>query len=333
MKRTYMTLLLAAMTALGGAGCSGLECGAGTVEKVDPATGRAQCVAASATSIPCDVDGGAQIVGGVCQGDPGQFPTCGAGTTLDPASGTCVATDDGSTTRPPPCPKPDADHICVNGVVRFLVDGSYTAGTAFEVRAYDPIAFLYAPDDTEPLATTTTDAKGTYVLPDLTPPGTGLIAIAVIDPATDHQYVLSAAGAKDLQGGQSYQVDPYAVPATLVADWDTQAGYTGSDGFVGQGAYVALFMDGPGDGAHPVAGVTLTFGNAPAPDRFYFSGSRATLETSLTATDGATGSAVQRVTSGMLGSYSGSGGGITWEQVLGSSTSNVVFVQRFQPAP
>lgn len=333
MTRVYEMTLLTALAALVGAGCSSLECGPGTVEKVDPATGRAQCVAASATSIPCDVDGGAQIVGGVCQGDPGKFPTCGAGTVLDPASGTCVATDDGSTTRPPPCPTPDANHICVNGVVRFLVDGNYTAGTTFEVRAYDPIAFLFMPDTTAPLATTTTDAKGTYVLPNLSPPGTGLIAVAVIDPGTNHQYALSAAGAKDLQGGKSYQVDPYAVPASVVAGWDTQAGYGGADGFVGKGAYVALFMSGPGDSAHPVEGVTLTFGNMPAPDRFYFGSDRATLDSSLTATGAATGSAVQRVTPGMLGSYSGSGGGITWEQVLGSSTSGVVFVQRFQPAP
>ena len=49
------------------------------------------------------------------------------------------------------------------------------------------------------------------------------------------------------------------------------------------------------------------------------------------ATDASTGCGIQ-VISESLGSYSGMGGGVaTWEQVLGTSVPNVIFLQKFYP--
>ncbi len=66
----------------------------------------------------------------------------------------------------------------LNGVVRYLKDGSYTKGKVFAVRAYDPFAFL-GNTSVAPLATGMTDANGTYILPSVDVPGLGTIAVAV----------------------------------------------------------------------------------------------------------------------------------------------------------
>ena len=143
------SLALAAACALLAAGCKSVECGAGTVEKVDPVTTAVQCVPAvngQGPAIPCDVDAGARLVGGICQGDPSQYPTCGPGTIVDEKTGACVPGMNTGTPTPPPCAKPsDPKKMCLNGVVRMLKDFSFTKGRQLEVRAYDPFAFLVVP--------------------------------------------------------------------------------------------------------------------------------------------------------------------------------------------
>ena len=312
--------------------CSSIECGKGTIERVDPATQKAECVPADnagATPIPCNLDGGARLIGGVCEGDPTQYPSCGAGTTLDVKSGTCVPMGGGNPT-PPPCSKPSGNNVCINGVVRYLKDGAYTKGKVLSIRAYDPFAFL-GNTMVKPLATGTTDANGTYILPSVEVPGLGTIAVAVTDVGGPTDFPLSASGAQNLAAGGINQVDLFAVESSTLKAWDQQLGFSGADTFEEHGAYLGIFVSGAATDSPFVPGVTMTFGGVEASDQFFFKGDRLTIDKTAKTTDAATGSSVQRV-SGGLGTYSGSGGGIAkWESGPGTSVKGVVFVQVFHP--
>jgi hypothetical protein len=317
------------LAALSQAGCNGITCGAGTEQKIDPMTGNTICVSTAA-------NGGEQcgantmLMGGVCVGfDPSK--ACGPGTKFDPASKTCIGAGP-TPCEPPPCPTPDAAHICVHGSVHFLKDGTCTAGTPLLVAAYDPLAFLGG--STTPITTVMTDATGSFVVPNVTPPGTNLIALAVTDasgmPTT---YILSASGQNNLAGGQTYSLDLWAIEKTTVAAWDTQAGLSGGNTFEMEGAYLARFVD---KNNMPVAGVELTLGPnvLPPTEAFYFKGATAgdmsTLDKTATMTDANTGAVIDLWGGHSLGPmYSGMGGGQTWPAVLGASIANVIFVQTF----
>ena len=324
-------------------GCSaGITCGAGTVQKTDD-QGNQTCVAPSAAGIPCDAaDGGtAHLVGDVCVGDPAHFPMCGSGTHLDKASNSCLPDANADPCKAPPCTAGDTGGppmgmgFCVNGVVRYLKDDSCTAGKVFEVRAYDPFAFLADPKNAMPSQVVMTDANGGYKLSNIVDmTGQKLVAIAVIDPADangKHTFILAGSGAQNVMGGGSYRVDLSAIELGLVAMWDAQAGLNGAESFESVGGYLARFYTGA-DEKMRAAGVQLTFEVKPAPKTFYFKGNVSTIDTSLMATDAATGTALQRVeASGKLGFYSGLGGGVTWEKAPGASVPGVIFVQRFHP--
>lgn len=324
----------AAAPALLAAGCRAVECGPGTVEKVDPQTNGVQCVPqtnALGANTPCNLDAGARVVGNRCEGDPAQFPSCGPGTVADPKTNTCVPAG-GGTPIPPPCSKPaDPKKMCINGVVRYLKDFSYTRGRTLEVRAFDPFAFLANPQSL-PIAVARTDANGTYILPEVEAPGLGTIAVAVTDIGGPNELPLSGSGAKDVVGGGLYQVDLFAVEKSLVTGWDEQLSFVGADTFRARGAYVGIFVNGPNTDSPPVAGVTMTYAGKPAPDQYFFKRDRATIDGTAKTTDTATGSALQRI-SASLGTYSGTGGGVSqWESGPGTSVPGVVFVQVFHPA-
>ena len=333
-RRFALSLLLPLALA---AGCQqSLTCGAGTVQKTDD-QGNQSCVAPSASGIACDSpDGGtARLVGGVCMGDPGSFPTCGGGTHLDKASNLCLPDKNADACMAPPClPADMAMGFCVNGVVRYLKDESCTAPKVFEVRAYDPFAFLNNPN-VMPEQVVMTDANGGYKLTNLVDmTGQALVAIAVIDPAADpknHMFILSGSGAQSVMNGKSYRVDLYAIELGLVAMWDAQAGLNGPESFEAVGGYLARFYSAA-DEKMLVPGVQLTLGAKPAPKTFYFKGNLSTIDKSLMATD-AIGTAIQRVAMpGDLQNYSGMGGGNTWQIAPGASAAGVIFVQRFHPA-
>lgn len=312
------------------AGCDGLVCGPGTEKKVD-ALGHPACVLPSATDTPCNADAGAVLVGGVCVGDKNKFPTCGPGTRLDVASNQCLPDVIVPCMTPPSCTAGDKNTgFCVHGVVRYLKDDSCTAPKTLEVRAYEPFSFLSDPKNAKPIAVSMTDANGGYKFGNLARNdfGQGIVAIAVVDPGGPSTYVLSGSGAANVSNGNEYRVDPFAVEATLVASWDTQAGLAGNGTFEVNGAYLARFYLDAAE-TMPAAGVKLTESGMPA-TAFYFKGALTTIDKTLMATD-ASGAAILKPIG--LPTFSGTGGGVAkWEGVQGASTAGVVFIQKFHPA-
>lgn len=322
-------------------GCSNLACGDGTEQFYDTKTGKTTCVAPSSDAgVTCAPP--AMIVGGVCTASGAQF--CGTGTKLDQDAGVCVSTNMmmmGGNPTPPDCPTPKSGTFCINGVVRFLKDDSFTKGTTLEVRAYDPLGFLSNPSGTPPQKTVQTDANGTFVMPDLVDQsGMGLIALAVTDVGGPKTYILSGSALNMIAAGGKYRLDLFAVEAAMVAGWDTQAG-VGAGKFETDGVYVARFRDGTPTSdestTHPIGGVVATNNGAPATPQFFFKGDFATIDKTLAATDDKTGGAL--ISPASLTNYSGTGGSaggdggapITWPMVLGASTGGVVFVQNFHP--
>jgi hypothetical protein len=144
-----------------------------------------------------------------------------------------------------------------------------------------------------------------------------------------HNYILSGSGQQNVLPGAGYRVNVYAIENSLVAAWDMQAGLAGADTIEMRGGYAFCFFSAV-DESMPVAGAQLTLNGSPNPmNTFYFSGARTTIGKSM-QTD-ATGCGVQQVKT-ILGTYSGMGGGVSaWEQPLGTSVPNVIFVQKFHP--
>ena len=118
---------------------------------------------------------------------------------------------------------------------------------------------------------------------------------------------------------------------------DQGAGLTGSNTFEARGAYVARFIDeqrGRDACGQRVASVVLVTPGQPSPQQYFFRGDLATIDSTLQATDAATGSLVT-INSGNLTNYSGAGGRILsrWETLPGASAPGVVFVQPFHILP
>jgi hypothetical protein len=319
------------------AGCSGqTTCGEGTEARFDPGTGNTVCTGKLPQMfVQCD-PATASVIGGVCQGDPKKFPSCGDGTMLDPMSNTCVPTMTG-TPIPKPCP-PQAGKFSVKGVLSHLADGKFATGEMVEVRIYNPLAFLSNPTGTMPQAVQVT-GDATYCFDSLVDQsGQGLLAIAVTDPMGPVQWTIAGVGAQGVAPGNTYRVDAYIVEKSLVATWDTQAGLSGTGTFEAKGAYFARFLDMPlamEANAKPVAGVQLDQGLGLAPNVYYFKGDLMTIDKTAMATDAMTGAVVQ-LTAGTLTSYSGEGGMVggmipNWESFPGASTGGVVFIQKFHP--
>ena len=149
--------------ALAASSCGQTVCSDGTVSRFNAASGDTECVAPSATAgVQCDTASGSKIEGGVCKPDPSKFPSCGPGTVLDKGSNQCIATSTGQPV-PKACANPQpAGTFCVNGVIRLLKNGQFATGVKLEVRAYDPIAFLFGMN-VQPQVTTPSD-DGSYVL-------------------------------------------------------------------------------------------------------------------------------------------------------------------------
>lgn len=316
------------------AGCNNPLCGPGT-KQVQVKGGAIQCQPADGvvSMANCDVDAGAQLVGGICI----SRITCGPNTTYDPTTGVCTGTGT-SGGGLPPCPTPGAGKACVHGLLHNFVDNSQYTGPDVPVALYDPLAFL---GGAAPIAMATS-SNGGYVFADFVPPNLHLIAIAVGNMMDESMIAVSATGAQNVVPGSTYRVDGYVIPRSVTDGWKMQ---TGID-YLSTGAYVAKYY---GDKMPPgndlaatetmkVPGVQLTFvsggmGTVQA-NAQYFSSSLSTIDPTLKMT-GMEGAAIIPTPPG-IETISGQGGMVngmtpTWESQTGGSAKNVIFVARYHP--
>jgi hypothetical protein len=337
----YAVVTLAAAAS----GCSNPVCGLGTKEH-QKTNGDIECLPADAgpDAIVCDVDAGATIVAGKCV----SAVSCGPNTKL--MNGECVGTGGmGASHVPDPCTTPGTGKICVNGVVRHLVDNSFlAAGETVQVWVVDPLRFLNAPT-----ALTSTQCPGpqnpclgppanvtdTYTFLDLPTPGTGIAAVAVGDTAGVNPPVLQLTGTGVIVvSGQSYQVDSYATPKSLVATWTSQNPGTDYDA---QGAYlVKYFLDPAPLGTlltatetMPAMGVQVVQDGLVSTRTKYFSTDLMTLGADPSTTTVGAGILTGNGNISVIPIFSGLGNtpGTKWETHQGNSTGHVVFVDRFHP--
>jgi hypothetical protein len=326
-------------------GCNNPVCGPGTVQ-VQGKNNKLTCqpVDVQAAGIPCDVDGGAQIVGGKCV----SAITCGKNTTL--SGGVCVGSGGGGD-APPVCPTPDSGKACVNGLIRDFLDSTVFKSEKIHVALYDPLAFI---GGAAPISQQDVDPNiGGYVFPNFTPPPLGLIAVVTGDPDfTDStknlglNFVAAASGAQNVASG-TYRVDVYALKRTTVDGWGKTS--AGGVGWYTSGGYVSKFYsdlqpdqtDLEAIETHPIAGVTVTApsgsANPPASGTVYFSTDLSTVDTSLNATTTGVASAITPPPPDNVANFSGSGGvdasgkAITWETQQGGSAAHIIFISRYHP--
>lgn len=325
----------AAVALVAGVHCNNPACGPGT-KQVQAANGELNCVPAEATPAQymCDRDAGAKIVAGACV----SAISCGPNTKLDPGTGLCVGTGSGGGGLEA-CPTPAAGTICVNGQIRHLVDNSPLAtGEKVRVALYDPLSFLQDPGS-KPLVETETD--GFFIFKDVPTPGAMLIALAVTDPtgAASPTLFLTGSGAQVLSG-QSYQIDGFATPKSVVDGWKSQGG----PDCAATGCYLPRFyLDSappptqftstatmPASGVKPVIGASTT----PPNGTKYFGTSLTMIDTSLMATS-AIGAAILPDPGGIK-TFTGTGGmkggmPVTWQTNPGGTTVGVLFVASFYP--
>jgi hypothetical protein len=308
------------------AGCNNPVCGPGTKQH-QKSNGDVQCIPDDAmdNSILCDADAGATIVAGRCV----SAITCGPNTKL--MNGQCVGTGGmGMSHVPDPCTTPSTGKICINGVVRHLLDNSFLAsGEMVHVAVYEPLNFLANPATATKLAEADTD--DTFTFPDVPLPGSGLAAVAVSDASGG---MLKTGTGAIVQAGKSYQVDAYVTPQTLVDTWH---GLTGDD-YAGNGAYVVkYFLDTApmptsltATETMPASGVQVVQDTMVATRAKYFDTDLMTIGSATSTTAIGVGILVG---DNQLSQYSGTGNtpASKWETHTGSTTANVVFVDRYHP--
>jgi hypothetical protein len=332
--RSLTTMLLvvgatvAVTVAIGGCG-PGSECGPGTQRK-QLANGTAACVpvdVAKGDTI-CDADGGVELVAGNHCVSRVQ---CGPGTMLDPTSLTCVPTQVAAH-QPPFCPPPTAGHICVNGALRTLVDGSFLAGQTVRVQIYDPQSFLGDPNPPTLAEGTATD---TFMFPNVVMPNSKYILVVTRDPSgAPATYEPTGIGGQPTDG-QSVRVDGYVLTKAQVSGWSTAAGIN----FDTNGALFYRFFNDPPPPissrtpteTHPVSGVQVidTATNNPPAMLKYFGASLTTIDTALTATSAIGGAILAPLG---INTYTGRGGGVTtWEAHNSVGIANMVQIDFLHP--
>jgi hypothetical protein len=318
-----------------GAACNPPTCGKGTKEHQN-ANGDVECIPVDGMldTLDCDVDAGAHIVGGKCV----SAITCGANTEL--VGNECVGTGGATPHQPKACMQPGANQMCVNGVVRHLIDNSFLAsGEMVRVWVVDPLQFLanpsalaQSPCPTSVCLAPPVDTDDTYTFNNLRVPQLAT-AVAVGDAAGTLQ-VTGTGGL--VTAGQKYQIDSYATPKTLAQSWATQSGFD----LAVKGIYIARFFMDPAPQPNaivatetmPLAGVTLTESGGPTAAK-YFGADFMTIGTG-TSTSAFGAAILQGTGDTQVLSFSGMGGGVaTWETHPGNTTANVVFVDRFHPMP
>jgi hypothetical protein len=328
-----LILFALALSAVG-VGCNNPVCGPGTKQH-QKSNGDVECVPVDmpASGIPCDADAGATIVAGQCV----SAITCGPNTKL--SNGVCVGTGGGGNHVPPACDPPAADKICINGVVRHLIDNSFLApGEMVRVAVYNPLAFLNDPT-TGLLKEAETD--DTYLFTDIAiPPTLPLIAVAVGDPTGTTMKMLQLTGTGAVVTlGQSYEIDTYITPASLVTTWTSQVG--GAYDYDMQGAYVIKYYLDMGPSPNmltatetmPADSVQVVENGTVSTRAKYFTTDLMTIGSGTST--GAIGAALLTGNGNPNNNPLFSGLGNTpankWETHPGNSTGHVVFVDRFHP--
>ena len=334
-----LALVAVVGTSVAVTGCNSPNCGKGTKQVQQP-DGTLTCQLAEVPKqlIQCDdVDGGTSvIVGGKCQSHIKCDPLT---TGYDPVSGICVGTG-GGTGDCPVCKQPGPGKICVTGNVYDFSTGLRIkkGDKILRIGAYEPLAFLANPA-TDPLQETV-DSNGCYTFPDITTPGSGLVAVATADAkgTVPQAFELTGAGAI-VVSGKIYKVDVYATPVSVVDGWKTQTGKN----WDATGAYIALYYDkavpDPTDlridaETMPAMGVQIVDGPTVVTTGNYFAPGATTLSTTLMATGAFGGAAIPAT--GNITTYSGLDVGCTagtctkkWEHHLGASTAHVLFIDRY----
>lgn len=334
MTRSFQVLAALASVATLGAGCNPPVCGPGT-KQVQQANGDVRCLPADAPigsgTIPCDVDGGSIILGGICQ----SRTICGQNTTpMMAPDGTINCVGTGGSGGCAPCTPPGAGKFCVTGnLYDFSTNAQVMAGgPSVHYALYEPTAFLGDPTTT-PLAQID-DTKGCFTFPSVAVPASGLIAIGVTDTAGTLQ--LTAVG-EQVASNQTYQMDVYQLKKSTVASWNQGAGldYTTS------GAYVGLYYDNPvpvssnlsiAADTNPVAGVQIAIVGGSVTTPHYFDPSRDMIKAADTATS-AVGGAIAPPPGGVVTFTANGGtcmtGPCKWEAHPGGSAPGAVFIDRF----
>jgi hypothetical protein len=299
--------LAVALVATALAGCTGPTCGPGTkLGQKDNGDPVCLPVTVERGETECDADGGVQLVDGnrcVAQ------LQCGPGTRLDSTGHQCIPVAQASH-EPPACATPSSGHICVNGTLRHLVDGSFLSGESVRVSLYDASSFLGNP---MPMALAETDASDTFVLPDVPTPG--MYVLLVTHDKSGASATLQATGI----GGQvvdahSLRLDGYVLTQAEYAAWSLPGT------FDSQGALFYRFFNDPAPPSnartptetHPVAGATLLDASMqPAAGARYFGATLAATDGAASVT-GASGAVV--VTASGFANFTGRGGNVTtWE--------------------
>ena len=326
----WLSIACAALVALALPACNEPSCGPGT-KQVQQQDGSLKCEPTDGlpSSIVCNVDAGAAIVGGQCV----SAISCGANTMLNPATGQCESTGGGGGV--PPCAAPTTGHACFNGALLSFLDNSPFTGMV-HVKIYDPITLLSngAPIDQGDFS------GGGYLFPNIAAPPLGLIAIVVGDAdGSDTTYVNCATGTQMVSNGNKYRVDGYVLPKAIPDGW--KASPAAFD-IAPNGAYVAKFysdMKGTptsqiANETNPVANVQLDMNSQPIPNVQYFDASLSSISTTLTATSAVGAAIVPAPVMGQFPIFTGNGPSsapITWEMLPGGSIAGLVFVTRFHP--
>ena len=308
----------------GGAGCTDAKCGPGTQRSMT-AGGGVECVAVTvaAGTTDCDADAGVGLVdGNRCVATV----QCGPGTQLDPASQKCLPVTQ-SAHDPPICTTPAAGHICANGTLRNLVDGSFLSGETLTVTFYDASNFFGNPTPA-PLAEIT-GITDTYML--ATIPTPQYLMAVTHDPTGGTMYQPTAITLTAGMDGQSLRLDAYVVTKAQYAAWGLPASVES------QGPLFYRFFNDPPPPAnartptetHPVAGVVLDNGTAADANAHYFGSSLAVIDSSLTSTSAV--GAVITSTADALDTFTGTGGGISWEAHMGVAIPNILQVDFLHP--
>lgn len=327
MNRWSFVVVALAVAVAATSSCNSPICGAGT-KQVQQADGTLKCELADSTSgPPCDVDGGASIVGGRCV----SAISCGAGTKLNPVTNQCESSGGGGTV----CSAPTSGNFCINGTLLNFVDNTPNTTAQVHVSIYNALDLLNGGGPLDK-----GDFTGSYLFPNVPAPSLGLIAIVVGDAnGMNTTFVNCASGDQGIANGNKYHVDAFVLPRTVTDMWKTQ----GIDIATG-GAYVAKFFNDPkppstnlvANETHPVAGVTLLKDGAAAAGAKYFGASLTMFDGTLTATNATTGAAIvaSPVVGGAFPTFSGMGPTampITWESEAGGSAAGLVVVSRFHP--
>lgn len=247
MTRPRTLLALSALPGLGllalaalslGDGCNRVVCGPGT-KQVQQSNGDLRCEPAEVTGggVPCVPDGGVVIRAGQCvsrvQCDPDT-------SRFDPQTGLCVGL---ATSRnlgdPPTCPTPDAQHVCLRGAIRNLVDKSFLSEQVTVGLYSNPLMLIGSSSVPPPEASVLSDDKSTYKFENVSLQ-TNLIVITVTDASGAR--TVTGVGAQNVNPGTAYQIDAYAAPRSLVAGWTAGSGGIDYDRV---GAYLMLFFCDP----------------------------------------------------------------------------------------